>query len=180
MNRTQLLQHFDTRAETPENPNGIPARSPGLRLAAPKRSEGGGTSYPGNPRPDDAPTPTGLRRPLSSRSCGRDGRTPLTRTFNFGVRVEVAAGGAGSIEPVSTTAIRNLGPRRLRDCLKTPPRRRVRARGLQIPAKIHLPCRPGALTGRVFKQALRRVGLQDGTENHGGSPQPLPPQISRS
>jgi hypothetical protein len=30
------------------NPNGIEALSPGLRLAAPKRSEGGGRRYPGN------------------------------------------------------------------------------------------------------------------------------------
>jgi len=44
----------------------------------------------------------------------------------------------------------------LRACLKTPPQRRVGARGLQEWATIALGCRPGAFTGRVFKQALRR------------------------
>ena len=41
-----------------------------------------------------------------------------------------------------------------RACLKTPPQRRVRARGLQESAKIFVLGRPGALTGRVFKPAL--------------------------
>jgi len=35
--------------------------------------------------------------------------------------------------------------------------RRVGARGLQEPAEIAMSCRPGALTGRIFKQALSRV-----------------------
>jgi hypothetical protein len=43
---------------------------------------------------------------------------------------------------------------RLRGCLKTHVRRRVRARGLQNSTKILVFCRPGPLTGRVFKQAL--------------------------
>ena len=33
------------------NPNGIPSQSPGLRLVAPERSGGGGTSYPGTSVP---------------------------------------------------------------------------------------------------------------------------------
>ena len=43
----------------------------------------------------------------------------------------------------------------LRACLKTHQKRRVRARGLQEIARFGHSCRPGALTGRVFKQALR-------------------------
>jgi hypothetical protein len=46
-------------------------------------------------------------------------------------------------------------PTSLRACLKTPQKRRVRARGLQEIAQYGHFCRPGALTGRVFKQALR-------------------------
>ena len=42
------------------NPKGIAPQSPGLRGAAPERSDGGGTSYPGNPSAQ-GPTPTGLR-----------------------------------------------------------------------------------------------------------------------
>ena len=42
----------------------------------------------------------------------------------------------------------------LRACLKIPPNRRVRARGLQETAEIALGCRPGLLTGRISKQAL--------------------------
>ena len=45
-------------------------------------------------------------------------------------------------------------PGPLRACLKTPPDRRVRARGLQKTSEIGPGCRPGPLTGRVFKQAL--------------------------
>ncbi len=41
-----------------------------------------------------------------------------------------------------------------RVCLERPPKRRVRARGLQEMAKITKPCRPGPLTGRLSKQAL--------------------------
>src|SRR6266487_3238788 len=58
-----------------------------------------------------------------------------------------------------------------RACLKTPALRRVRARGLQETAETAMRCRPGAPTGRGFKQALnlnlalnldrlRRVGLR--------------------
>ena len=43
----------------------------------------------------------------------------------------------------------------LRACLKTPAPRRVRARGLQDLAEKPVACRPGALTGRVLKHALR-------------------------
>src|SRR5437667_7172478 len=43
----------------------------------------------------------------------------------------------------------------LRACLKCLLTRRVRARGLQVRAETTLSCRPGPLTGRVFKQALR-------------------------
>ena len=42
----------------------------------------------------------------------------------------------------------------LRACFKTLEPRRVRARGLQEWAAKPAVCRPGALTGRVFKQAL--------------------------
>src|SRR5438034_962365 len=43
---------------------------------------------------------------------------------------------------------------KLSACLKTLPNRRVRARGLRVPAGTTLSCRPGPLTGRVFKHAL--------------------------
>src|SRR5438876_10612337 len=56
MDRKQLLQHFEALADTPVNPNGIPASSPGLRA----------TSYPGNANSNNFPTPTGLRRPSRS------------------------------------------------------------------------------------------------------------------
>ena len=39
--------------------------------------------------------------------------------------------------------------------LQTPAPRRVRARGLQETVEIAISCRPGALTGRVFQQALK-------------------------
>ena len=42
----------------------------------------------------------------------------------------------------------------LRACFKFPPPRRVRARGLQEWAGTPAACRPGALTGRVLRQAL--------------------------
>src|SRR5579862_6444090 len=38
-----------------------------------------------------------------------------------------------------------------RACLKTQPKRRVRARGLQEAARDTISCRPGPLIGRVFK-----------------------------
>jgi prepilin-type N-terminal cleavage/methylation domain-containing protein/prepilin-type processing-associated H-X9-DG protein len=44
--------------------------------------------------------------------------------------------------------------RSLTTCLKTPAPRRVRARGLQETGETATRCRPGALTGRVFKQIL--------------------------
>ena len=43
----------------------------------------------------------------------------------------------------------------MRACLKTLGNRRVRARGLQEWAEKPAVCRPGALTGRVFKQVLK-------------------------
>ena len=43
----------------------------------------------------------------------------------------------------------------LRACLKTHLDRRARARGLQVWAGITASCRPGPLTGRILKQALR-------------------------
>jgi len=43
----------------------------------------------------------------------------------------------------------------LRVCLERPPKRRVRARGLQEMAKITKTCRPGPLTGRLPKQVLK-------------------------
>ena len=55
----------------------------------------------------------------------------------------------------------------LRACLKTLEDRRVRARGLQAWAEKPGACRPGALTGRVFKHALKRPRqeLQAALEN---------------
>jgi len=51
-------------------------------------------------------------------------------------------------------------------CLETRAPRRVRARGLQETAEIAMRCRPGALTGRVFKHALRKLRLRfGGTSN---------------
>ena len=51
----------------------------------------------------------------------------------------------------------------LRACLKTHATRRVRARGLQAWTEKPAVCRPGALTGRVFKQANLLVGLSGPT-----------------
>src|SRR5213594_86128 len=48
----------------------------------------------------------------------------------------------------------------LRACLKTPSGRRVRPRGLQDSRANPSSCRPGALTGRVFKQALKDTATQ--------------------
>ena len=42
----------------------------------------------------------------------------------------------------------------IRSCLNSHTQRRVRARGLQEVARIPIFCRPGPLTGRLFKQAL--------------------------
>ena len=50
----------------------------------------------------------------------------------------------------------------LRACFKNPPKRRVRARGLQERMRFRHPCRPGPLTGRFSKHALRPMsGPQD-------------------
>ena len=54
----------------------------------------------------------------------------------------------------------------LRGCWKTPAPRRVRARGLQETTEIAMRCRPGALTGRVFKHAVRIVLLLGSRECH--------------
>ena len=43
---------------------------------------------------------------------------------------------------------------RLRACVESPPKRRVRARGLQNSTQTPLACRPGPLTGRLFKHSL--------------------------
>ena len=51
------------------------------------------------------------------------------------------------------TALARLGA-----CLKIRTQRRVRARGLQVTPKIPIPCRPGAPTGRIFRQALKLGG----------------------
>jgi hypothetical protein len=48
----------------------------------------------------------------------------------------------------------------VRACLKTHTRRRVRARGLQEMAISPIFCRPGPLTGRVFKQALKNCQMR--------------------
>jgi len=45
-------------------------------------------------------------------------------------------------------------------CLETHPQRRVRARGLQQPAKNPISCRPGPLTGRVVKRTLKRTARE--------------------
>ena len=42
----------------------------------------------------------------------------------------------------------------LRACLKSPAPCRVRARGLQLTGGFAIGCRPGVLTGRIFRQAL--------------------------
>ena len=44
----------------------------------------------------------------------------------------------------------------LRACFNNPPKRRVRARGLQETMRFRHPCRPGPLTGRFSKHALRK------------------------
>ena len=73
-------------------------------------------------------------------------------------------GGLGRFVPLCTALYRFVplkrkSPRssdsRLRVCLKTPMGRRVRAHGPQDPCENPSSCRPGALTGRVFIQALR-------------------------
>ena len=50
--------------------------------------------------------------------------------------------------------------------------RRVRARGLRETAKITKPCRPGPLTGRFFKHALRLCSIASSLQKLGaGCPQ---------
>ncbi len=44
----------------------------------------------------------------------------------------------------------------VRACFKNPPKRRVRARGLQETMRFRHPCRPGPPTGRFSKHALRK------------------------
>ncbi len=44
----------------------------------------------------------------------------------------------------------------VRACFRNPPKRRVRARGLQETMRFRHPCRPGPLTGRFSKHALRK------------------------
>ena len=62
-----------------------------------------------------------------------------------------------SLEAVLKAAgkVEEMAAGRFRACLKTLEDRRVRARGLQAWAEKPGACRPGALTGRVFKHALR-------------------------
>ncbi|MBI4325524.1 MAG: hypothetical protein HY674_09700 [Chloroflexi bacterium] len=61
---------------------------------------------------------------------------------------------------ISVTHFREqcLAAKRLRACLKTPRKRRVSARGLHDTAESDRRCRPGALTGRISKQALSKPG----------------------
>src|SRR6266581_2778666 len=51
---------------------------------------------------------------------------------------------------------RKAANRTLNACFKNPPKRRVRARGLQETMRFRHPCRPGPLTGRFSKHALRQ------------------------
>src|SRR6266571_3561593 len=50
---------------------------------------------------------------------------------------------------------RKAANRTLNACFKNPPKRRVRARGLQETMRFRHSCRPGPLTGRFSKHALR-------------------------
>src|SRR5713101_2785738 len=52
---------------------------------------------------------------------------------------------------------RAVPSRPLRACFNIVHERRVRARGLREMAKIPKPCRPGPLTGRFLKHALRQL-----------------------
>jgi hypothetical protein len=86
-------------------------------------------------------------------------RGPRSRETSY--RVEFSsdaafASGAAWSTNVATTrvALDSATLSSLRACLKTPPQRRVGARGLQETDESGFGCRPGALTGRVFKQAL--------------------------
>jgi hypothetical protein len=98
------------------------------------------------------PIPAAIGR-LLGRHIGR----PLRRGFEKALSI------VAPVLDIAAAARYRLGRRlerllrqSLRACLKTRLKRRVRARGLQIPTGIHLSCRPGAPTGLVFKQALRK------------------------
>src|SRR6266571_4333082 len=69
-------------------------------------------------------------------------------------------------------------------CLKTPAPHRVRPRGLQETAEIAMGCRPGALTGRVFKPALGARGIVFAsvcfTLTHAMSAEPFTPNYDES
>jgi hypothetical protein len=84
------------------------------------------------------------------------GRNKRQQTAGSGPRQEPAASPASTGRRRSGVRARRVARSQLslRTCLKTLPNCRVRARGLQVPAESTVSCRPGPLTGRVFKHAL--------------------------
>src|SRR5438309_535995 len=85
----------------------------------------------------------------SSRGEGDDEAPPAPRAF-----VAYPAGSAVSAI-LATNRPWVFVRKSFRACFKNPPKRRVRARGLQETMRFRLPCRPGPLTGRFSKHALR-------------------------
>jgi len=66
-----------------------------------------------------------------------------------------------AVNTIDASALESLEAidQRLRACLKSPRKRRVRARGLQEMAESALFCRPGPMTGRILKHALKDGGI---------------------
>ena len=101
----------------------------------------------------------GVLHPANPRSFGhsergrpaRSGRPPE-------VRVRLAGGWSGSLR----ARLKTVGNRRVRAHGLPEGNRRVRARGLQGWAGEPVGCRPGALTGRVFKLAPDGVAKTTG------------------
>ena len=94
------------------------------------------------------------QEPLIFDQChAMDGRTGAGLLYDSLAR---SHGLARSIRRIWTmkTEKTDTARKTLRACLKTLENRRVRARGLQAWAEKPVACRPGALTGRVFKHAL--------------------------
>src|SRR5713101_4190396 len=108
-------------------------------------------------------------REKEQRLCGpgtasANGITPRRRALLRSTR-----SGEQQVPVLGSRAYRNLSTR-LRDfplprgegrselvraCFRNPPKRRVRARGLQETMRFRRPCRPGPLTGRFSKHGLR-------------------------
>jgi hypothetical protein len=96
--------------------------------------------------PSSLPSPHGEGEDFPARGEDHGSVIPTTAVALF-----LLPGGEGQDEGEPSSPTEYF---RLRACLKTDPQRRVRARGLQERDGIPIFCRPGPLTGQVFKQAL--------------------------